>query len=293
MKNKIFEGIGTALITPFKDGKIDFSALEALIESQISAGVNAIIIAGTTGECATLSDSERYALFEASSRFVGGRAKLVFGTGTNDTSAMLRHSKEAEKFSPDGLLVVTPYYNKGTESGILKHYESLINTVNLPIIVYNVPSRTGVNISVSTLEKLARYDNIVGIKEAGDSMSRYVSLAALGDKLPLYAGNDNQIFTTLSLGGAGVISVVSNLLPKECVEIYSLAKSGKWEKARQGQFKMLGLIDALFCETNPAPVKWLMHSLGRVSDEIRLPLTMPREESRLLIADRYKEYLNQ
>ena len=293
MKNKIFEGVGTALITPFKDGKIDFKSLEALIESQISAGVNAIIIAGTTGECATLADSERYTLFEESKRMVGGRTRLIFGTGTNDTAAMLRHSRVAERISPDGLLVVTPYYNKGTEDGILNHYESLINTVNLPIIVYNVSSRTGVNISISTLEKLARYDNVVGIKEAGDSMARCISLATFGDELPLYAGNDNQIFTTLSLGGAGVISVVSNLLPKECVEIYSLAKSGKWEKARQGQFKMLGLIDALFCETNPAPVKWLMHSLGRVSDEIRLPLTMPREESRLLIADRYKEYLNQ
>lgn len=291
MKNKIFWGVGTALITPFSDGKIDFRALETLIDMQISAGVNAIIVAGTTGECATLSDSERYELFEASKSLVGGRAKLIFGTGTNDTSVMIRHSKEAEKFSPDGLLVVTPYYNKGTEEGVVKHYESLIKAVDLPIIIYNVPSRTGVNISLKSLERLKEYDNIVGIKEAGDSMSRYVSLSSMTDDLPLYAGNDNQIFTTLSLGGAGVISVVSNVLPKDTVSICTLMSSGKVEKARRAQMRMLPLIDALFCETNPAPVKWLMHHLGIISDEIRLPLTVPSAESRALIKKRYDEYL--
>ena len=291
MKNKIFEGVGTALITPFKEGKIDFFALSNLIEAQISAGVNAIIVAGTTGECAVLSDSERYALFEASKGLVRGRAKLIFGTGTNDTSVMIRHSKEAARFSPDGLLVVTPYYNKGTDDGIVKHYESLIKAVDLPIIIYNVPSRTGVNISLKALEKLKTYDNIAGIKEAGDSMSRYVSLSCLGDDLPLYAGNDNQIFTTLSLGGPGVISVISNVLPRETVEICSLMKSGKLSKARRAQQRMLPLIDALFCETNPAPVKWLMHSLGLIENEIRLPLTEPRPENKRLINERYGEYL--
>ena len=291
MKNKIFEGVGTALITPFSDGKIDFRALGTLIDMQISAGVNAIIVAGTTGECATLSDSERYELFEASKSLVGGRAKLIFGTGTNDTAAMIRHSREAARFSPDGLLVVTPYYNKGTEEGVVKHYESLIKAVDLPIIIYNVPSRTGVNISLKSLERLKEYDNIVGIKEAGDSISRYISLSCFGDDLPLYAGNDNQIFTTLSLGGAGVISVVSNVLPKDTVSICSLMSSGKVEKARRAQMRMLPLIDALFCETNPTPVKWLMHHLGLISDEIRLPLTVPRAESRALIKKKYDEYL--
>lgn len=292
-KKKIFEGIGTAIITPFKSGKIDFEALRRLIDMQIDAGVSAIVVCGTTGECATLSDSERYALYEASRDMIGQRAKLILGTGTNDTSVMLRHSREARKYSPDGLLVVSPYYNKGTERGIIEHYEALLNSVDLPIIVYNVPSRTGVNLSLSVLERLKRYDNLVGIKEAGDSLSRYVTLSSLGDELPLYAGNDNHLLSILSLGGAGVISVVSNVLPRDCVEIFRLTVEGRLAEARALQCRMLPIIDALFCETNPAPIKWLMHSLGLISDEIRLPLTMPCEESRLMIAGRYKEYLNQ
>ena len=290
MKNRIFEGVGTALITPFTDGKIDFSALRLLIDKQVSAGVGAIIIAGTTGECATLGDSERYELFEAARDIVRGRTKLIFGTGTNDTCAMIKHSKEAERFSPDGLLVVTPYYNKGTECGIVKHYESLINSVNLPIIIYNVPSRTGVNISIDALKRLAKHEQIVGIKEAGDSLSRYISLSSLKEKLPLYAGNDNQIFSVLALGGAGVISVVSNILPREAVEICRLFKAGKLCESRNEQIRMLGIIDALFCETNPAPIKWLMHRLGLITDEIRLPLTMPSEKSKEIILERFREY---
>lgn len=292
-KKKIFEGIGTAIITPFKSGKIDFEALRRLIDMQIDAGVSAIVVCGTTGECATLSDVERYALYEASRDMIGQRARLILGTGTNDTSVMLRHSREARKYSPDGLLVVSPYYNKGTERGIIEHYEALLNSVDLPIIVYNVPSRTGVNLSLSVLEKLKSYDNLVGIKEAGDSLSRFVSLSSFGDELPIYAGNDNHLYTALTLGGAGVISVVSNVLPRECVEIYRLTVEGRLAEARALQCRMLPIIDALFCETNPAPIKWLMHSLGLISDEIRLPLTLPREESRLMIARRYEEYLNQ
>ena len=293
MKNKIFEGIGTALITPFKDGKIDFDVLESLIEAQISDGVSAIIIAGTTGECATITDTERYALFEAASGIIRGRVKLIFGTGTNDTEAMLRHSREAERFSPDGLLVVTPYYNKGTDDGIVKHYESLIKVVNLPIIIYNVPSRTGVNISYSALKRLSKHDRVAGIKEAGDSLSRYIALASLGDELPLYAGNDNQIFTTLALGGAGAISVVSNVLTRDAVRIYDAFREGGWPEARDRQIRMLDFIDALFCETNPAPVKWLMHTLGLIGDEIRLPLTMPSDRSKQIILEKYREYTGQ
>jgi 4-hydroxy-tetrahydrodipicolinate synthase len=291
-KRKIFEGVATAIVTPFKSGKIDFDALARLIDMQIDGGVAAIVVCGTTGECATLTDSERYSLYEATQDLVGGRARLIFGTGTNDTSVMLRHSREARKYSPDGLLVVSPYYNKGTDLGILEHYKALLNSVDLPIIIYNVPSRTGVNLSLSILNELKNHENLVGIKEAGDSLSRYVSLSSLGDDIPLYAGNDNHIYPALSLGGVGAISVVSNVLPKETVEIYRLASLGKWQQALSAQLKMISLIDALFCETNPAPVKWLMHSLGLISDEIRLPLTMPREESRITISNRYHEYLS-
>lgn len=292
MKNKIFDGVGTALVTPFRDGKIDLDALKRLIEMQISAEVDALIFAGTTGECATLTDTERYELFEAASSIARGRVKLIFGTGTNDTEAMIRHSKIAEKYSPDGLLVVTPYYNKGTADGIIKHYESLIKAVNLPIIIYNVPSRTGVNLSIDILKRLAMHEEIVGIKEAGDSVSRLVSLAALREDLPIYAGNDNQLLSVLALGGAGVISVVSNILPEGVVEIYRLARMGKWSEALLCQTKMLGVIDAMFCETNPAPVKWLMHRLGLIADEIRLPLTLPSEASQRVIFEKYSEYIS-
>lgn len=291
-KHKIFEGVGTALITPFRDGKIDFCALHKLIDMQVEGGADAIVICGTTGECATLSDYERYSLYEASKDMVGGRTKLIFGTGTNDTSAMIRHSKEAEKYSPDGILVVSPYYNKGTEMGIAEHYEALIKRVDLPIIIYNVPSRTGVNLSLSTLKKLSSYESIVGIKEAGDSMSRYTSLSSFGDELPLYAGNDNHFYQSLTLNGAGVISVISNVLCEDMKRIYTLTRNGEWESARLMQCRMLELIDALFYETNPAPIKWLMSTLGLVSDEIRLPLTMPSHECQRIIADRYRSYTN-
>jgi 4-hydroxy-tetrahydrodipicolinate synthase len=292
MKNKIFDGVATALVTPFKDGKIDLEALRELIEMQICAGVQALVLAGTTGECATLNDTERYELFEASSSIARGRIKLIFGTGTNDTEAMLRHSRAAEKYSPDGLLVVTPYYNKGTEDGIVKHYESLIKAVNLPIIIYNVPSRTGVNLSIDTLKRLALHEGVVGIKEAGDSVSRLVSLAALREDLPIYAGNDNQLLSVLALGGAGVISVVSNILPEGVVKIHELARGGNWDEALYHQTKMLGIIDAMFCETNPSPVKWLMHKRGLITDEIRLPLTVPSEKSQGIIFRKYMEYIS-
>lgn len=287
-KQKIFEGVGTALVTPFRDGKIDFTALLRLINMQIDSGVSAIIISGTTGECATLKDNERYSLFEAARDMVSGRAKLIFGTGTNDTDAAIKHTVAAEKYSPDGILVVTPYYNKGTERGVVEHYEAIIKSTDLPIIVYNVPSRTGVNLSIDTLKSLSKHESVVGIKEAGDSLSRYVRLSDMADELPLYAGNDNQIYPALALGGAGVISVVSNVLPRNVVELCTLFSSGRLSEARLAQLKLLPLIDALFSETNPAPVKWLLHSLGVIGDEIRLPLTMPCEETKSRLTDAYK-----
>ena len=193
-KQPIFKGIGTALITPFKNGRIDFSALENIIELQIKAGVGALIVGGTTGEAATLSDIERYTLFEFTKEKTRRRTKLIFGTGTNDTKAAIRHTKRAEEIGCDGVLVVTPYYNKGTFDGVAMHYSEIAKATSLPIILYNVPSRTGVNLTETQLKELSKIKNIVAIKEAGDSIDKYVATAAMAESLGLYAGNDTQIY---------------------------------------------------------------------------------------------------
>ncbi len=271
-KQTVFSGVGTALITPFKNGKIDFSSLSSIIDKQIESGISALIIGGTTGEAATLSDIERYTLFEFAREKTAGRVKLILGTGTNDTRAAVRHTKRAEAIGCDGVLVVTPYYNKGTEKGIVRHYEQISDSTSLPIILYNVPSRTGVNLAFSQLDILAKRENIVAIKEAGDSIDRYVSLAAYGESLGIYAGNDSQIYTTLALGGLGVISVLSNALPRLAVDICDKFQKGDIEGSRRLQLSSLSLISALFCETNPAPVKYAMHRLGLCENSLRLPL---------------------
>ena len=282
-KKIIFKGCATALVTPFKDGVIDYKSLKALIEFQISEGVDAIVIGGTTGEAATLSDEERYSLFSFSKEAVDGRAKLIFGTGTNDTRSAIRHTKHAAKIGCDGVLVVTPYYNKGTEEGIYKHYISIAESSDLQTILYNVPSRTGVNLGFGILERLANHPNIAAIKEASDSVDRLVSLAAFGDSLPVYSGNDSQIFPTLSLGGLGVISVVANIMPKRTSEICRLFFEGKREESLTCQLELLPLIRALFTETNPAPVKYAMSKLNLCTPDLRLPLAEPREATKKLI----------
>lgn len=280
MKKKIiFEGCATALVTPFCDGKIDFKTFSSLIEFQINEGACALVIGGTTGEAATLTDSERYELFAAAKEAVRGRVKLIFGTGTNDTKTAVNHTRRAEEIGCDGVLVVTPYYNKGTEEGIYKHYLSIAESTNLPIILYNVPPRTGVNLGISILERLAEHPNIVALKEASDSLDRLVSLAAFGENLWIYSGNDSQIYPTLSLGGLGVISVVSNLLPKRVTELCRLYFEGEHKKSLDCQLALLPLIKAMFLETNPAPIKYAMSRLGLCSSELRLPLAEPREST--------------
>lgn len=272
MKKHIFEGVGTALITPFSGGDIDYTALGRLIDFQIEAGISALIIGGTTGEAATLSDGERYELYRFAKERVGGRCALVFGTGTNDTRVAIRHTEFAEKLGCDGALLVTPYYNKGTERGVLCHYRKIAESTSLPLMLYNVPSRTGVNMSMHTLESLSEVENIVAIKEASDSADRLVEIGAMGEKLRLFAGNDSQLFTVLSLGGGGVVSVLSNLAPREMMEIYQRFKAGDIKGARERQMRLLPLIRAMFIETNPAPIKHAMASLGLCSPELRLPL---------------------
>ncbi len=271
-KRIIFKGIGTALVTPFRRGRIDYPTLDRLIERQISGGVDALIIGGTTGEAATLSDRERYSLYTHSIEKIKKRCKIIFGTGTNDTRVAINHTKEAERLGADGALVVTPYYNKGTAAGLAAHYEAIAAATDIPLILYNVPSRTGVNIGFDVLERLAKLDNIVGIKEASDSHDRLVRLASFGDDLPLYAGNDSATYTVLSLGGAGVISVVSNVCPDRMREISDSYFAGRTEESLAAQLKLLPLIEAMFVETNPAPVKYALSRLELCREEMRLPM---------------------
>ena len=282
-KKEIFKGVGTALITPFIDGEIDYASLGRLIELQIECGIDALVIGGTTAEAATLSDDERYKLYTFAKGKVAGRTKLIFGPGTNDTRVAIAHTKFAERLGCDGVLLVTPYYNKGTEDGIEKHYLKLAESADLPMIVYNVPSRTGVNLGINLLDRLANHPNIVGLKEASDSVDRLVNLAAFGERLWLYSGNDSQIYPTLSLGGVGVISVMSNLIPKTTLKLCQSYFNGDEGEALRIQLELLPFIRSLFIETNPSPIKFAMSSRGLCSSEVRLPLSTPRESTKVEI----------
>lgn len=279
-KKKIFRGIGTALITPFRDGMIDYTALNNIIEMQIEAGVNAIIIGGTTAEAATLTDGERYQLFAYAKAAIASRCKLIFGTGTNDTRLAIEHTKRASKIGCDGVLCVTPYYNKGTESGIVKHYLQIAESSTAPVLLYNVPSRTGVNLSLDAVRTLSEHENIVGIKEAADSHDRLISLREICDDFALYAGNDTAAYSVLSLGGDGVISVFSNAYPKYAVRLAKEFFAGQRDVSLNMQIKALPLIRAMFSETNPSPIKYLMHKMGLCSPDVRLPLDLPNEKTR-------------
>ncbi len=289
-KQIIFKGVATALVTPFRSGEIDYPTLYRLIDAQIDAGIGALVLGGTTGEAATLSVEERYALYSNCHEHIRGRCKIIFGTGTNDTRYAIAHTKEAGAIGCDGVLVVTPYYNKGTEEGVVRHYLEIAEASPVPVLLYNVPSRTGVNLTVRQLERLSEHERIVGIKEAGDSVDRLVEIASLGDRLPLYSGNDSQIYATLSLGGLGVISVLSNLLPKETMSVCELFFKGDIKASRNRQFELLPLIKALFLETNPSPVKYAMSLCGACASEVRLPLAEPSEATKAVIRGAVSRY---
>jgi 4-hydroxy-tetrahydrodipicolinate synthase len=284
MKKKlVFKGAGCALVTPMKRGKIDYNSLDGIIEEQIKGGTEALIVGGTTGEAATLSDTERYELFAHVKEKLSGRAKLIFGTGTNDTRLAVKHTLMAERIGCDAILTVTPYYNKGTFRGVTEHYKRIADATSLPIILYNVPGRTGVNLTVRQLEELAQIENIVGIKEAGDSADRLTELSRFGDELWLYAGCDSQIFEVLSLGGAGVISVVSNIYPRAVAELCESYFSGDVKDSHLLQLRLLEFIKLMFSETNPSPIKYAMSLLGLCSSEVRLPLYRPEKSTRAAI----------
>jgi 4-hydroxy-tetrahydrodipicolinate synthase len=272
-KKTLFTGVCTALITPFQDDEIDYKALKKLIEFQIESGVDAILINGTTGESATLTECEKRELISFAVREVGGRVPLIAGTGSNSTQKAVHLSEFAYDVGVDAILVVTPYYNKASADGLINHYETIANAVNVPTILYNVPSRTGVNIPLPVYDRLANHKNIVAVKEASASVSDMAKLCAkCGDRLDIYSGNDDLILPTLSLGGKGVISVLSNILPKKTSEICKFWFAGKTKEATALQLKLLPLINAIFSDVNPIPIKALLSKEGFCAEEYRPPL---------------------
>ena len=272
-KKTIFSGACTALITPFIDGEIDYKALKKLIEFQIDGGIDALLINGTTGESATLTEKEKQELSSFAVREVGGRVPIIAGTGSNSTKKALELSQFASDVGADAILVVTPYYNKASAEGLIAHYEAIANAVDVPMILYNVPSRTGVNISISVYDKLANRKNIIAVKEANPDICTMTKLCAkCSDRLNIYSGNDDLIIPTLSLGGKGVISVLSNILPQETSRICKLWFDGKIDQARALQLRLLPLINAIFSEVNPIPIKALLAQENFCTEEYRLPL---------------------
>ena len=278
-KNTVFRGAATALITPLTPDGIDYAAFGRLIDWQIDEGINALVIAGTTGEGSTLTDEEHREAIRFSVERAAGRVPIIAGTGSNDTDYAISLSRYACQVGADALLVVTPYYNKATQKGLIAMYDAIADAVDKPVILYNVPSRTGVNIEPATYVALAEHPNIVGIKEANGNISKIVETAALvGDRLDIYSGNDDQVVPILSMGGSGVISVLSNVLPRKTVEICDRFFAGDVAGSAALQCRMLPLINALFCEVNPIPVKAAMAAMGWCENCLRLPLT-PMEDA--------------
>ena len=284
MKKTIFRGAGVAIITPYTEDGINFPELGRIIDDQIKNHTDAIIITGTTGESATMSDEEHRAAIKFAVDHVKGRVPVIAGTGSNETSYAVELSKYAESVGADALLVVTPYYNKCTQKGLIAHYTAIADAVNIPIILYDVPSRTGVAIATETYVALSKHPNIVAVKEANGDLSKILRLrAAVGDDLTIYSGNDDQIVPILSLGGQGVISVLSNVAPQETHDICQAFFDGDVKKAAQLQIEYADLIDALFCEVNPIPVKVAMRKLGYAAGPLRMPLSEmePQHEKQL------------
>ncbi len=273
----IFTGAGVAIITPMKENlEVDYEAFANIIEEQIAGGTDAIVVCGTTGEASTLSHEEHLNVIKYCVEKVAGRIPVIAGTGSNSTDTAIYLSREAQKAGVDGLLLVTPYYNKATQKGLYEHFKLIANSVNVPILLYNIPGRTGVTMAPDTIIKLCfEVKNIVGVKEASGNISAIAKLMSKADgKVDLYSGNDDQIVPILSLGGKGVISVLSNVAPKQTHDICENYFNGNVAESCRMQLEAIELIDALFCEVNPIPVKKAMNLLGKCTDGIRRPLTV-------------------
>jgi 4-hydroxy-tetrahydrodipicolinate synthase len=277
----MFTGSMVALVTPFKNGQVDWPALEGLVDFHLKSGTDGIVPCGTTGESATLSHQEHDDVIKAVIRAVSKRVPVIAGTGSNSTDEAVRLTREAEKSGADGALMISPYYNRPTQEGIYQHYKKVASEVGIPIIVYNIPGRTGSKIEPETLARLAEIDNIAGVKEATGSVDQAIDVIRLcGDRLAVFSGEDSLIFSLMALGGKGVISTVANVAPKQTAELTTACLLGNWEKGRELQLALIPLIRSLFIETNPIPVKTALSLMGRCSGELRLPLT-PMAEGNL------------
>ena len=280
MRNALFYGCGTALVTPFQGKRVDFDALESLIDWQIEEGVDALVILGTTGEPSTITDAERPAIIECAVARAGRKVPIIVGTGSNDTRTAIRHSVEAQTLGADGLLVVTPYYNRASVRGLEQHYAAIADSVELPVIMYNVPGRTGVNLPPSSVAALARHPNLCGVKEASGDIRQLTDLAAAcGEGVAIYCGNDDQVVPAMALGARGVISVAANIIPRQMRELTAAWLQGEPQKALALQLKYLPLIRALFTEVNPIPVKAALARMGLIEETLRLPLA-PLDEAK-------------
>lgn len=280
----LFKGSGVAIVTPFNEKGIDFEKLGELLDFHVASGSDAIIVCGTTGEASTMSESERKETIKFTVDRINKRIPVIAGTGTNNTAASIAMSIWAESVGVDGLLVITPYYNKTTQKGLVEHFKAINDAVNIPIILYNVPSRTGMNLAPKTLLKLTELKNVVAVKEASGDISQIAKIKALcGDKIDIYSGNDDQIIPILSLGGIGVISVLANVVPKETSDMVHLYLKGKTKEALDLQLKLLPLCDALFIETNPIPVKTALGLMDKCSPSLRLPLCEMSEENKVIL----------
>ena len=291
LKNTIFTGAATAIITPFKNGSVDYASFKGIIEQQIAGNIDAIVVAGTTGEAATLTHEEHMECMKFVVDTVAGRVPVIAGTGSNDTAYAIELSQYACEIGADALLLVTPYYNKATAKGLTKSFLATAEATNKPIILYNVPSRTGCNIPLSVYKELAKHERIVAVKEASGNISAIAELIAeCGDSLDVYSGNDDQIVPIMSLGGKGVISVLSNVAPKETHEMTRLCLEGDFKSAAALQLKYLDLINALFCEVNPIPAKTAMAEMGFCDVEMRLPLCEMEEATKARLLTSLKKH---
>ena len=291
MKKIIFKGCGTAIITPFTEDGVNFEEFKKLIEFQIENEVDAIIVCGTTGEASTMTTEEKKETIKFAIDTIAKRTKVIVGTGSNNTKIAIEMSKFAEEAGADGILVVTPYYNKTTQQGLIAHYTEIAKSVKLPIIMYSVPGRTGVNILPETCKELSKIENIVAIKEASGNISQVAKIASLcQDDLAIYSGNDDQIIPVLSLGGKGVISVLSNVMPKYTHDMTKKYFEGNVEQATKMQLDVIDLIDALFVEVNPIPVKYALNLMGYNFGKPRLPLIELSDKNKKLMEEVMKKH---
>ncbi len=290
-KKTVFTGAATAIVTPFKDNKIDYDTFGELIEFQINGGIDALVIAGTTGEASTLTDEEHIKIIEYGVQKVNGRVPVIAGTGSNDTAYGIDLSREACAVGADALLVVTPYYNKATPKGLVKNFTSTADAVNKPVILYNVPSRTGCNITPAVYRELCRHENIVATKEASGNLSAIAQIAAeCGDYLDIYSGNDDQVVPILSLGGKGVISVFSNVMPRQMHDLCQAWFDGDVKKSAEMQLEYLKLMNSLFIEVNPVPVKTACGMMGLCEPDMRLPLCEMEDSNAAKLEGILREY---